>query len=76
MAWCEARSQSVIEGHIDKVNSTVIMIFAKFRQVNTSAATYARVRFVQALIFPQVDLELRTQNSETVYLTQNINKVQ
>ncbi len=44
-----------LRAHIDKVYSTVSMIFARFRQVKSLLPTYARIRFVQAFIFPHFD---------------------
>lgn len=41
--------------HVDKVHSTVSMILARFRQIKPLLPTYARIRFIQAFIFPHLD---------------------
>ncbi len=43
------------KGHVDKVHKTVSMLLAKFRRIKPFLPTDARIRYVQAFIFPHLD---------------------
>ena len=43
------------KAHVDKVHKTVSMLLAKFRRIKPFLPTDARIRYVQAFIFPHFD---------------------